>query len=127
LGLYDVPVVTSDNLDALDNSLMHVPETSFPWDSGAQRNVYIAGHYLGYPGTDSRLVFYNLDTLKDGDEADLKDSEGRVYRYRVSESFTAGPDESWVMGQELNRDMLTLQTCIPPDFGTRLIVRADRI
>ena len=127
LGLYDVPVITSDSPDALDESLMHVPETSFPWDSGAQRNVYIAGHYLGWPGTASRLVFYNLDKLKRGDEAVLKDSQGRAYRYRVSESFTAGPDDSWVMGQELNRDMLTLQTCIPPSFEKRLIVRADRI
>jgi sortase (surface protein transpeptidase) len=23
--------------------------------------------------------------------------------------------------------MLTLQTCIPPDFGKRLVVRADRV
>jgi sortase A len=83
-------------------------------------------HYLGYPATASRLVFYNLDKLKKGDEASLKDREGRVYRYRVSESFTAWPDDSWVMGQEVGRDMLTLQTCIPPNFDKRLIVRADR-
>jgi sortase A len=127
LGLYDVPVISSDSLEALDTSLMHVPETSFPWDGGAQRNVYISGHYLGYPGTASRLVFYNLDKLKSGDEAILKDREGRVYRYRVSESFTASPDDSWVMGQEVGRDMLTLQTCIPPNFENRLIVRADRV
>ncbi len=127
LGLYDVPVITSDSLDALDNSLMHVPETSFPWDGGAQRNVYIAGHYLGWPGTASRLIFYDLDKLKRGDEAVLKDSEGRAYRYRVSESFEAEPEESWVMGQEINRDMLTLQTCIPPTFEKRLIVQADRV
>src|SRR5919205_746843 len=68
LGLYDVPVFSSDNLQALDDSLMHVPETSLPWDGGAQRNVYIAGHYLGWPGTASRLVFYNLDKLKSRDE-----------------------------------------------------------
>jgi sortase A len=127
LGLYDVPVETSDGLEALDSSLMHVPETSFPWDPGAQRNVYIAGHYLGWPGTASRLIFYNLDALRNGDEVILKDSEGRAYRYRVSESFTAMPDESWVMGQELNRDMVTLQTCIPPTFEERFIVRADRV
>ncbi len=68
-----------------------------------------------------------MDKLQNGDEAILKDREGRVYRYRVSESFTAWPDDSWVMGQELNRDMLTLQTCIPPNFDKRLIVRADRV
>ena len=127
LGLYDMPVYSSDSLDALDASLMHVPETSLPWDGGAQRNVYIAGHYLGWPGTASRLVFYSLDKLKNGDQVVLKDRQGRAYRYRVSESFVAGPDESWVMGQEVNRDMVTLQTCIPPNFDDRLIVRADRV
>lgn len=127
LGLYDVPVLSSDGLEALDSSLMRVPETSLPWDGGAQRNVFIAGHYLGYPGTASRLVFYNLDKLRNGDEVVLEDDRGRAYRYQVSESFTAMPDESWVMGQELNRDMVTLQTCIPPSFEERLVVRADRI
>ncbi len=127
LGLYDVPVISSNSLEALDTSLMHVPETSLPWDEGPQRNVYISGHYLGWPGTASRLVFYNLDKLRSGDEVVLKDGRGGAYRYQVSESFTAWPEESWVMGQELNRDMLTLQTCIPPDFGQRLIVRADRV
>ena len=127
LGLYGVPVLSSDGLEALDSSLMHVPETSLPWDRGAQRNVYIAGHYLGYPGTASRLVFYNLDKLRNGDEVVLEDGRGRVYRYRVSESFTAMPDESWVMGQELDRDMVTLQTCLPPTFEERLVVRADRV
>jgi sortase A len=127
LGLYDVPVISSNSVEALDTSLMHVPETSLPWDEGAQRNVYISGHYLGWPGTASRLVFYNLDKLQNGDEVVLKDGRGGAYRYGVSESFMAWPEESWVMGQELNRDMLTLQTCIPPDFGQRLIVRADRV
>jgi sortase A len=127
LGLYEVPVFSSDDLQALDDSLMHVPETSFPWDGGAQRNVYIAGHYLGWPGTESRLVFYNLHKLKKGDELALKDSQGRVYRYKVSDTFEVGPQDSWVMGQVKNQDMLTLQTCIPPDFGKRLIVRANRV
>ncbi len=127
LGLYGVPVLSSDGLEALDSSLMHVPETSLPWDGGAQRNVYIAGHYLGYPGTASRLVFYNLDKLRNGDEVVLDDGRGRTYRYRVNESFTAMPDDSWVMGQELNRDMVTLRTCIPPSFEERLVVQADRV
>jgi sortase A len=127
LGLYDVPVVSSDSLEALDAGLMHVPETSFPWDQSEGRNVYIAGHYLGYPGTNSRLVFYNLYQLRDGDQVVLRDGVGRAYKYRVSESFAATPEDSWVMGQEVGRDMLTLQTCIPPGFEERLIVRADRV
>ena len=127
LGLYDVPVISSDSLEALDRGVMHVPETSLPWDGGAQRNVYLAGHYLGYPNTGSRLVFYDLDKLGRGDEVFLDDGQGRVYTYRVSESFTAGPEDSWVMGQVRDRDMVTLQTCVPPTFEDRLVVRADRV
>jgi sortase A len=126
LGLYDVPVLSSASLEVLDRGLMHEPETSLPWEGGAQRNVFIAGHYLGWPGTASHLVFYNLDKLRRGDEIVLKDSQDRAYRYRVSEAFEATPEDSWVMGQERGRDMLTLQTCVPPTFEDRLVIRADR-
>jgi sortase A len=126
LALYDVPIISSSDLGVLDRGLMHEPESSLPWDGGAGRNVFLAGHYLGWPGTASHLVFYNLDKLQRGDEVTLQDGWGRGYRYRVSESFGATPYDSWVMGQEVGRDMLTLQTCIPPTFEDRLVVRADR-
>jgi len=126
LGLYDVPVLSSADLGVLDQGLMHEPETSLPWDGSAQRNVFLAGHYLGWPGTASHLVFYNLDKLRRGDEVVLRDNQGRAYRYWVSEAFEATPEDSWVMGQVRNRDMLTLQTCVPPTFEERLVVRADR-
>ena len=93
-----------------------------------QRNVYIAGHRLGWPGTESHLVFYHLDELARGDEILLKDRDGKSYRYRVSETFVVEPNDSWVMGKVKGRDMLTLQTCTPiPTWEKRLIVRADRI
>jgi len=52
----------------------------------------------------------------------------KSYKYRVIESFVAKPNDSWVMGQVRDRDLLTLQTCTPvPTFEKRLIVRAERI
>jgi sortase A len=126
LGLYEVPVLSSADLEVLDRDLMHEPETSLPWDGGAQTNVFVAGHYLGWSGTASHLVFHNLDKLRRGDEVFLDDRGGRVYRYQVSEIIGATPDDSWDMGQVRNRDMLTLQTCVPPIFEDHLIVRADR-
>jgi sortase A len=108
-----VPVLSSADLEVLDRGHMHEPETSLPSDGGAQRNVFLAGHYLGYPGTASHLVFYNLDKLRHGDEVILEDRGGRTYRYRESEAFGATPDDSWIMGQVRGRDMLTLQSCIP--------------
>jgi sortase A len=114
--LSNVPVISSSALSVLDKGLMHEPETSLPWDGGAQRNVFLAGHYLDWPETASHLVYYNLDKLRRGDEVVLKDDRGHAYRYRVSEEFGATPENSWVVAQEPGRDMLTLQTCIPPTF-----------
>jgi sortase A len=128
LEIYNVPVFDSDAPLALAEGVGHVPETSLPWSPTPQRNVYIAGHRMGYRGTWSRMVFYHLGRLGEGDEVILKDRSGEAYRYRVSEVFTADPGESWVMGQLRGRDIVTLQTCTPiPTFEKRLIVRADRV
>jgi len=127
LGLYDAPVASSGRSEDLDNGLLRMPQTDLPWEEGDEKNVYVAGHYLGLEGTNSRMVFYNLHELRKGDEIALKDELGQVYKYRVSEKFAAGSGDSWAMGEVRDRDMLTLQTCIPPDFGKRLLVRADRV
>ena len=128
LQVYNVPVVNWDSPAALMASAIHVPETSLPWSRTPERNVYIAGHRIGYPDTNSRLIFYKLNQLERGDEVVLKSRSGKSYRYRVSATFLAGPYDSWVMGRVRGRDMLTLQTCTPiPTFEKRLIVRADRI
>jgi sortase A len=128
IGVYNAPVFDTDSQWALANGVAHVPETSLPWSQSAQRNVYLAGHRMGYRGTWSRMIFYNLDKLKEGDKVVLEDRTGRPYEYRVSETFLADPADSWVMGQVRGRDMVTLQTCTPiPTFEKRLIVRADRV
>ncbi|MDP8971726.1 MAG: sortase [Actinomycetota bacterium] len=97
-----------------------------PWEERDQKNVYLAGHRLGFPNTGSRLVFYNLDKLKEGDTVVLKDSLGEPYEYRVSEVFVVEPNADWVVDPVRGRDMVTLQTCTFPDLLNRLIVRADR-
>jgi sortase A len=128
IGIYDAPVFDSDGHWALANGISHDPETSLPWSPTAQRNVYLAGHRMGYRGTWSRMIFYNLDELAQGDRVLLKDRTGRRYEYEVSEVFLADPEDVWVMGQVRGRDMVTLQTCTPiPTFEKRLIVRADRV
>ena len=126
LGIHDAPVFDSVDERALGNGVGHHPETSMPWTDAPQRNVYLAGHRLGFPGTASHLIFYRLGELGGGDEIVLKDRGRKRYVYRVSEAFRADSDDSWVMGQVRDRDMLTLQTCTGPGFSRRLIVRADR-
>jgi sortase A len=128
IGIIDAPVFDSDSRWALAKGVAHHPQTSLPWSATAQRNVFLAGHRMGYRGTWSRMIFYNLDKLREGDEVVLKDRAGTSYRYRVSEVLIVDPTDSWVMGQVKGRDMVTLQTCTPyPTFEKRLIVRADRV
>ncbi len=128
IGIHNAPVFDADDRQALTNGVAHVPETSLPWSPTPQRNVYLAAHRMGYRGTWSRMLFYNLDKLGTGDEVLLKDRDGTAYRYRVSDVFVADPADTWVMGRVRGRDMVTLQTCTPiPTFEKRLIVRADRI
>jgi sortase A len=128
IGIYNAPVFDSKSQWALARGVAHHPQTSLPWSQSAQRNVYLAGHRMGYRGTWSRMIFYNLDKLKRGDKVLLKDRAGTSYRYRVSEVLVTDPTDVWVMGQVRGRDMVTLQTCTPiPTFQKRLIVRADRV
>jgi sortase A len=128
LGLKNVPVISSDSTRALDQGVVHLPGTSYPWSDTPERNVYLAGHRLGWPGTGSHLVFYRLNELGRGDRITLRDREGGRYDYMVVESFEVGPFDRWVTGRVRGRDLLTLQTCTPiPTFEKRLIVRAERI
>ena len=127
IGLYDVPVINANTQQALDNGVIHIPQTPMPWEEREQKNVYLAGHRLGFPGTGSRLVFYNLDKLKKGDSILLEDSLGEPYEYRVSEVFVVEPGADWVVDPVQGRNMLTLQTCTFPDLLNRIIVRADRV
>ncbi len=128
IGIYNAPVYDSDSYWALANGIGHNPQTSLPWSQTPQRNVYLSGHRMGFRGTWSRMIFYNLNKLGSGDRVILEDREGRTYEYVVSEVFVAEPTDMWVMGQVRGRDMVTLQTCTPiPTFEKRLIVRADRV
>jgi len=128
IGIYNAPVFDSTSRWALTNGVAHEPETSLPWSRTPERNVYLAGHRMGYSGTWSRMIFYHLDKLDRGDEVLLRDREGGKYEYRVIESFEADVKDTWVMGRIRDRDLLTLQTCTPiPAFDKRLIVRAERV
>jgi sortase A len=128
LELRNVPIISSDTTEALDLGVIHLPGTSYPWSGTPERNVYLAGHRLGWPGTGSHLVFYRLNELSKGDRITLRDRNGSRYDYMVIESFEVGPLDRWVTGRVRGRDLLTLQTCTPiPTFEKRLIVRAEHL
>lgn len=121
----DVTVLDTpfDDESALEDGAQHVQDTGFPWEDEA--NVFIAGHRLGYLGTDSYLVFWDLDKLEDGDEVFLTDSEGTRYTYEVYENFVTDPYDWSVAEPVSGKNIVTLQTCTLPDYSERIIVHAE--
>ena len=141
LGVYGHTVRNDSSEEALAQGAIKVPQTGFPWQEG-DTNTYIAGHRIGWPGTESDYQFYDLPLMQQGDEVILEDSEGKVYTYRVTEIFAVSPSDTWVTEPIPGRDVVSLQTCTetPDDWWTigpslygggpesgRLVVRADRV
>jgi sortase A len=121
----DLPVYDSpwDDESALDASAGHLDSSGFPWQDEA--NVYISGHRMGFPGTKSFLVFYDLDVLEKGDEVFLTDSNGTKYAYKVFNTYVADPYD-WGPTESISgKNVVTLQTCTLPDYTQRLIVQAE--
>jgi len=108
---------------ALHDGAAHVKGTGMPWQR--QANVYIAGHRIGYPGTRSHLVFWDLDKLEDGDEVVLTDANGTRYTYEVFEKFVIAPDDVSVLRPVRGKNIVSLQTCTLPDYKERLVVQAE--
>ncbi len=133
LGLYDIPVLEGTSEAVLSQGVGHVPGTGYPGAPGS--NTYIAGHRLGYPGTISDHVFWDLPSLALGDQVILEDSLGQTYTYQVSEILEVPPTDLSVMGAT-GSDIVSLQTCIEnygdywtpgPNWFARYIVRAERV
>ena len=121
-----VPTVPGTNLQALgSHAAIHLAGTGFPWDEEA--NVYLAGHRLGYPRTDSFLAFFDLNNLEVGDQIYITDANGTKYTYEVFKEFTVSPTDLSVTKAVPDKNILTLQTCTLPDYSHRLIVQAELI
>jgi sortase A len=121
-----VPYAGGIDEDTLrDNAGVHLRDTGFPWQRVA--NVYIAGHRLGYPGTDSFLAFWDLNEVDIGDKIFVTDSMGRRYVYRVFKDFIVDPTDVAVLRPLKGRNIVTLQTCTLPDYSRRLIVQAEKV
>jgi sortase A len=119
-----IPYTTGTDEEALKtHAAIHLEGTGFPWDDEA--NVYIAGHRLGYPNTESWLTFWDLNKVSEGDKIYVTDSNGTKYTYKVFKTFIVAPSDTHVTATEPGKNILTLQTCTLPDYEQRLIVQAD--
>lgn len=134
LGISGIPVVEGTTEASLTVGAGHYIGSGYPWVPGS--NTYIAGHRLGYPGTASDHVFYNLPNLVEGDEIFLTDSNGTTYTYAVSEILEVPTTDLSVTNPVPGRDIVSLQTCIEnygdywtegPNWFVRYVVRADKV
>jgi sortase A len=119
--------------DSLMAGTGHLSGTGYPWVPNS--NTYIAGHRLGYPGTGSDYVFWDLPSLGIGDEVYLTDANGKTYTYAVSEILEV-PITDLSVTAPVGRDVVSLQTCIEdygdywsegPNWKVRYVVRADKV
>jgi sortase A len=133
MGISDIPVVEGTSEASLSQGAGHVPGTGYPWIPGS--NTYIAGHRIGYPGTPSDHVFWNLPKLSQGDRILLTDSNGTTYTYAVSRISEVPPTDLSVTAPT-GSDVVSLQTCIEdygdywtpgPNWLVRYVVQAERI
>jgi sortase A len=106
-----------------DYAGVHIKHTGYPWEKEA--NVYIAGHRLGFEGTNSHLAFWDLNKLENGDAFYITDSEGRKYTYVVFRKYVTTPDNLRVLAPVEGKNIVTLQSCTLPDYTNRLLVRAE--
>jgi sortase A len=119
-----VPSTVGTDEEALkENAAIHLEGTGFPWQREA--NVYIAGHRLGYPNTESWLTFWDLNNVQKGDEVFVTDAEGTRYTYKVFRRSIVGPSNPSVTKPIEGKNILTLQTCTLPDYSQRVIVQAE--
>jgi sortase A len=115
--------VSDDNKAFRKHAAVHLRGTGNPWDR--QANVYIAGHRLGFPNTESWLTFWDMNKVNVGDEVFVTDADGTRYTYKVFKEFTVGPSDTSVTTTQPGKNILTLQTCTLPDYSQRLIIQAE--
>jgi sortase A len=104
---------------------IHLQGTGHPWEDEA--NVYIAGHRLGYPNTESFLTFWDLNELENGDRIFVTDASGTEYTYEVFKQVTVSPTDLSVTEPIPGKNVLTLQSCTLPDYSQRLVVQAELV
>ncbi len=122
-----LPIYSGGNEDydrLLRKSALHVESTGYPWQ--ADKNVYIAGHRLGYLGTDSYLVFADIHKLELGDRIYIDDDLGNRYEYRIYKQQTITPFQEEVL-ESKGEDTVTLQSCTYPNYEKRILVVGERI
>lgn len=125
----EIPTSEPDEAALRENAAVRLPGTGLPWRE--ETNVYIAGHELGYPFTDSFRAFYDLKEMEEGDKVYITDAEGTEYAYEVFEVVVVQPEELWVLDPVEGKNIVSLQVSETQqkqgDVTPKRVVRAELI
>jgi sortase A len=124
-----IPTSAPDEVSLRENVAVRLPSTGLPWQE--ETNVYIAGHELGYPFTDSFRAFYDLKETEKGDKVYINDANGTEYTYEVFETLIVQPEELWVLDPLEGRNIVSLQVSETQqkqgDVTPKRVVRAELV
>lgn len=122
LGLSDILVSTKDN--DLTKHLVNYEGTAVPPDKG---NAVIFGHSTLpqlFNRNDYKTIFANAYKLSVGDDIFVH-LDKVTYKYKIFQITIVDPEDTSVLAQNYDNEVLTLITCTPP--GTvwkRLIIKS---
>lgn len=113
-------------IEALKKGLAHSKGSSLP---GEGKAIYIFGHSTNYEWFVASLnaVFYKLKDLKDDDTIVLKQDD-RILSYKVFKKEIVEAEDTEILIENKDKDVLILQTCYPPGTNLkRLLVLAKPV
>jgi len=120
-------IPASNAMDELRNGVVHIKQTSFPGQ--VDGNIFLTGHssYYWWDSGKYKFIFTLLPQIKNGTKVYVK-HHNKLYTYKVYQTLTVKPDDTWVMKQIKGKNIVSLMTCVP--IGTnlrRFVVRAEQI
>ena len=118
----ELPIYHGTEERILQSGVGHFEGTSLPV-GGESSHTVLTGHR----GLPSKLLFTDLDQMKEGAIISLK-SLGETFAYKIDQILTVLPENTKALTIEPGKDYATLVTCTPYAVNThRLLVRGSRI
>ncbi|MFW7374199.1 class C sortase [Vagococcus fluvialis] len=116
-----VPLFDTLTEEILENGAGVLQGTSMP-TGGIGNHSVISAHR----GLAERVLFRYLDKLENGDVF-LIENSGELLAYKVIDSHTVKPEETEIIQQDPNKDLVSLLTCTPYMINShRLIITGKR-
>ena len=118
----ELPIYHGTKESVLQVGIGHLKNTSLPVGGDATHAVL-----TGHRGLPSRMLFTDLDQMKNGDIFYIK-ILGENFAYEVDQIQTVLPEETEGLQIVEGQDSITLITCTPYGVNThRLLVRGHRV